>query len=385
MRTPEHWDIFCRVVDNFGDAGVCWRLARKLTVELGMNVRLWIDEIAVLRKLHPAVTSASSQVVDGVAIIEWNEWAHFESVSDTDVVIEGFGCGLPDAYVEAIAQSRKSVLWIVLEYLSAEPWVREHHGLPSPHPRWPLERYFFFPGFGEGTGGLLREKRLFEARDAFDAVRREAFWASAGQTCPGPDADIVSIFGYEGAPILELLTHWEQSSRKTVAVIPEGALAAAALNHFGLATVPAERVLRRASLEVRLMPWVPQSRYDELLWSCDVNFVRGEDSFVRAQWAARPLVWHIYPQEEGVHAKKLDAFVDLYCEGLASDAAEAVRGLNAAWNRLNGEGVRPGAAWEAWLVHRDALRRHARSWADRIAASGELAENLASFCRAKLK
>jgi hypothetical protein len=22
-----HWDIFCRVIDNFGDIGVCWRLA----------------------------------------------------------------------------------------------------------------------------------------------------------------------------------------------------------------------------------------------------------------------------------------------------------------------------------------------------------------------
>ena len=43
------WDIFCSVVDNFGDIGVCWRLARRLSAGLGQQVRLWVDDLAADR------------------------------------------------------------------------------------------------------------------------------------------------------------------------------------------------------------------------------------------------------------------------------------------------------------------------------------------------
>jgi uncharacterized repeat protein (TIGR03837 family) len=385
MRTLRQWDIFCRVVDNFGDAGVCWRLARRLARELGFDVRLWIDDLRVLRKLQPALGRGAPDIVDGVRVLEWNDSADFGAVADSDVVVEAFGCGLPARCVEAMAHSPKRVLWIVLEYLSAEAWVREHHGLPSPHPRLALERYFFFPGFGTGTGGLLRESGLLARREAFGHAQRDAFWRSIEQPATPRDADVVSVFAYDTAPLAELLRHWERSPRETVVAIPEGALAAAALNHVGASSVAAGGVLRRSGLEVRVIPWLPQPRYDELLWSCDINFVRGEDSFVRAQWAARPFVWHIYPQEEGAHAKKLQAFVDLYCEGLEADAAEALRGLMNAWNRVDAAAIAPAAAWDAAMAHRDTLRRHARGWAARIGVPGELAENLASFCSGKLK
>jgi uncharacterized repeat protein (TIGR03837 family) len=385
MRKLEHWDIFCRVVDNFGDAGVCWRLARKLARECGFHVRLWIDDLRILRKLEPALTDTAQQSVDRVVVLEWDEAADREGLAEADVVIEAFGCGLPDRYIEAMARSQMRTLWIVLEYLSAEAWVLEHHGLPSPHPRLSLERYFFFPGFVAGTGGLLRERDLFQRRDRFDEAQRVAFWDSLGHRSPAPDALVVSLFAYDSAPIGDLLEHWQRSSRPIVAVIPETALAAVAMRHLGHEDIPEERVLRRGALEVRLVPFVPQARYDELLWSCDVNFVRGEDSFVRAQWAARPLVWQIYPQEEGAHARKLAAFLDVYGEGLNSDAACAARDLMDAWNRLSGLTVTPGEAWDAFAIHLDVLRIHSRSWAERIAAPGDLAENLASFCRAKLK
>ncbi|HET9045379.1 MAG TPA: elongation factor P maturation arginine rhamnosyltransferase EarP, partial [Casimicrobiaceae bacterium] len=39
----QRWDVFCKVVDNFGDAGVCWRLARQLVAEHDLAVTLWID------------------------------------------------------------------------------------------------------------------------------------------------------------------------------------------------------------------------------------------------------------------------------------------------------------------------------------------------------
>jgi uncharacterized repeat protein (TIGR03837 family) len=380
----ERWDIFCRVVDNFGDAGVCWRLARKLALEHRFRVRLWIDHLPTLARLHPAVVDALRQSVDGVEIFRW-DGDSAPAPSGTQVVIEAFGCGLPEPYVDAMAREPRPPLWIVLEYLSAEPWVAAHHGLPSPHPRLPLERYYFFPGFIEGTGGLLREQDLFARRDAFGAQQREAFWRAAGHAPAPADALTVSMFAYDTAPLEALLRVWETASRSTVVAIPEGSLLRAAHGYFDAAHVPAERVLRRGALEVRVMPFVPQARFDELLWSCNVAFVRGEDSFVRAQWAARPFVWHIYPQEERAHWRKLDAFLDLYCSGLAAPAASALSDLMRAWNHVDTAPVSLARAWAAFASHVDPLRAHARQWAQRTARVGELADNLARFCLDKLK
>ena len=124
---------------------------------------------------------------------------------DAAVVIEAFGCGLPDAYVAAHGGSARPPLWIVLEYLSAESWVDEHHGLSSPHPRLPLPRYFFFPGFTPATGGLLREADLLSRRAAFDAAARRAFWRDMGFPDVAADALTVSLFAYDDAPVAELL------------------------------------------------------------------------------------------------------------------------------------------------------------------------------------
>jgi uncharacterized repeat protein (TIGR03837 family) len=382
----ERWDIFCRVVDNFGDAGVCWRLARKLALEHHFRVRLWIDDLPTLARLHPGVADTPRQGVEGVEIFKWDgDGAAAAHPSGTQVVIEAFGCSVPEAYVDAMAGESRPPLWIVLEYLSAEPWVAAHHGLPSPHPRLPLERYFFFPGFVEGTGGLLREQDLFARRDAFGAEQPDAFWRAAGFEPPPPEALTVSMFAYETAPLDALLRVWETAARPTVVAIPEGTLAGAALGYLEGASVPAGRVLRRGALEVRVMPFVPQARFDELLWSCDVAFVRGEDSFVRAQWAARPFVWHIYPQEERAHWRKLEAFLAVYSSGLAAPAASAVHDLMRAWNHVDTAPVSLAPAWAAFALQLEPLRDHAREWAQRTARVGELADNLARFCLDKLK
>ena len=383
MRTPERWDVFCRVVDYLGDAGVAWRLSRQLVHEHGVRIRLWIDDLSTLQRLHPAISSVERQFVEGIEVCRWPEPS--EHARPAEVVIDAFGCGLPEDYVEAMAQTDPRPLWIVLEYLSAEAWVREHHGLPSPHPRLPLSRYFFFPGFSEGTGGLLRERDLFSRRDAFDAARRLAFWSSVGHVLPPADSMTVSVFSYETAPLAELLECWENGRQNIVAIVPEGPMVGAVLGYWQAERVPASRVLKRARLEVRIVPFVPQARYDELLWSCDCNFVRGEDSFVRAQWAARPLVWQAYRQQERAHWSKLDAFIDLYCDSLSDGARAAVTDLTHLWNQAGQSSVSLRQAWDGFAAHWGELVSHARKWAGRAARAGSLADNLAAFCRDKLK
>jgi uncharacterized repeat protein (TIGR03837 family) len=299
-----------------------------------------------------------------------------------DVVIEAFGCGLPPRYVAAMTRHARPPLWITLEYLSAEDWVAQHHGLPSPPPGLPLTRYFFFPGFTQGTGGLLREHDLAARRATFGAVEREAFWSAHGLPPVSQGNLVVSLFAYGTAPAAPLLHCWEHGAEPIVAVIPEGHMAEHVRAYFGGA---GGCVMRRGSLEARLLPFLSQSRYDELLWSCDVNFVRGEDSFVRAQWAERPFVWHIYPQGEDAHRLKLDAFLGLYMDELEPVAAGSLRTFWHGWNQLDAASVNLAAAWQAFRSHGHVLAAHARSWAGRLAESGDLATRLARFVRERVK
>lgn len=377
------WDVFCRVVDNYGDAGICWRLVRELAGRHHARVRLWIDDVESLHRMVPAVSPAREQQdVEGVHVCRWLEPL---AAAPADIVIEAFGCGVPEKYASAMASRVEAPVWVVLEYLSAEAWVASHHGLPSPHPRLPLTRHFFFPGFTQGTGGLLREAELFERRERFSDDDRHRFWRSLGHA-PVPDGTVTaSVFAYERAPLADLLRCWETGSVLTVAAIPEGGALNAALKYFNLQQPPKSRVFRRGALELRIVPFMPQVRYDELLWACDVNFVRGEDSFVRAQWAARPFIWHIYPQADDVHAGKLEAFLALYTAALPAASRMAVMSMMRWWNQIESPAVTPAFAWAAYVAQVPQLRAYGAKWADEIAASGELAANLARFCLSKLK
>lgn len=371
------WDLFCKVVDNYGDAGVCWRIARQLAHEHSVPVRLWIDQPATLQALHPGFNAGQSQqFLDGVDVRDWSRLS--PAPGSTAVVVEAFGCGLPDAYVSAMATQAKPPLWIVLDYLSAEPWVDTHHGLASPHPALGLPRWYFYPGFTPATGGLPREQDLLARRDAFDEDRRKAFWQHLGFTVPDRQALVMSLFAYADAPVADWLGALSADGAPTVVAVPAGAVLAAVQAFFGHQPGP---VWRRRELEVRQIPFLPQAAYDELLWACDINFVRGEDSFVRAQWAAKPMIWQPYRQDDGAHQRKLEAFLQRYGADLEPSARAAVTAFATTWSA----GEQVGALWPALRAHRGEWTGHALSWAAKLAGLGELSTQLVEFVRNKVK
>jgi uncharacterized repeat protein (TIGR03837 family) len=124
---PLRWDLFCRVVDNFGDVGVCWRLAADLAGR-GHAVRLWADDLSALAWLAPGGAP-------GVEVIHWT--ADVPPASPGDVVIEAFGCDPPDGFVSRMAAMARPPAWLNLEYLSAESYVERSHRLPSPQHAGP--------------------------------------------------------------------------------------------------------------------------------------------------------------------------------------------------------------------------------------------------------
>ncbi len=377
-------DIFCAVIDNFGDIGVCWRLARQLAAEHGWQVRVFVDDLHAFQRLCPELsTTRATQTLGDIVIEHWHEPTHAgETLQIADVVIEAFACELPNVYVAAMAQRTRRPVWLNLEYLSAEDWVGEFHLRPSPHPRYPLVKTFFFPGLGPGTGGVLKEHDLDAARAAFEtsADARAAWWQQAtGGPPPDAAATVVSLFAYENPAIDLLLAQWRDAASPVVLLVPEGRSSGALARFFSLPSFSAGERAERGALRAHSLAFTDQRGYDALLWASDINFVRGEDSFVRAQWAARPFVWHIYPQADDAHLPKLDAALAHYARTLPQAAADA---LQRFWHAWNGRGA---PDWAALAAHRPALSERARAWAAELALPGDLAANLAEFAKSQLK
>ncbi|SIT49137.1 conserved hypothetical protein [Paraburkholderia ribeironis] len=377
-------DIFCAVIDNFGDIGVCWRLARQLASEHGWQVRLFVDDLHAFQKLCPSLAlEHARQTVDGIVVEHWYEPAHAgDTLEVADVVIEAFGCELPPIYVAAMAARERAPAWVNLEYLSAEDWVADFHLRPSPHPRYPLIKTFFFPGLGPGTGGVLKERDLDAAHAAFDAspAACAAWWLNTTGGAPPPaEATVISLFAYENPAIDSLLEQWRDSTTPVVLLVPEGRISGALARFFELPAFAAGTHVVHGNLSAHSLAFTAQAGYDALLWASDINFVRGEDSFVRAQWAAKPFVWHIYPQADDAHLPKLDAALAHYARALPTGARAA---LARFWHAWNGAG-RPD--WAQFQRHYPALRQRAAEWAGELARVGDLAGNLALFTKSQLK
>jgi len=382
------WDIFCSVIDNFGDIGITWRLARQLACEHDIRVRLWVDDLNAFQRIHPAVdpsreaqtlSAPPSQEGKQVNVHHWT--APLPDFTLGDVVIEALACNLPDEFVARMAACTPPPFWINLEYLTAEDWADGVHGLPSPHPRLPLNKYFFMPGFSTQTGGLLREAWLTPQRDAFqnDTHAQRIFWQSLHLPDRRKNEVRLSLFSYENRALPSLMQAWAQSDRPICALAPEGRALPEIAAWFGVPPPKPGDTLTRGQLCLHVLPMLDQDAYDRLLWACDLNFVRGEDSFVRAQFAARPMVWQAYRQEDDAHFDKLAAFLKHYTTTLNNDSAALAHDFWQAWNRE----APLETLWPQWLAALPAQREDATAWSKHLHTQPDLIANLLIFLRKK--
>lgn len=373
------WDIFCSVVDNYGDIGICWRVARQLAHEHGQMVRLWVDDLEAFHHICPAVDPAQDgQTVEEVEIRRW--FQGMPATQPADVVVEAFACRVPESFLLAMAAREPRPVWINLEYFSAEAWVRDNHGLSSPHPQLPLIQYFFIPGIGADTGGVLGSPAELQALAAFqkDTAAQQAFWDELG--LPKDEALHISLFAYGNPAIPGLIEALKDANMLVRLLASEGKSLGQVAAGLGLARLKAGESHSRGSLTVRVLPFMAQGRYDRLLWASDINFVRGEDSFIRAQHAGRPLVWQAYVQEGGAQWPKIEAFLGHYVAGLSAPAEAALR---AAWQVWNAGESRP-QAWAEWLSHLPEYQAHARTWAGKLQSWPNLVNGLVKFAFSKV-
>jgi uncharacterized repeat protein (TIGR03837 family) len=372
------WDIFCQIVDNYGDAGVCWRLARALSRLSSSSVnsaecddsriRLFCDDLNVLN-----VIAHGDAVGHGATLgIEVLPWSAAESptilASVGDVVIEAFACHLPSAYIEAMVQktsqkaSTKQPIWINLEYLTAEAWADEMHLMPSPQNNG-LNKYFYFPGFTPKTGGVLLGN--------WDEVTSNSLniplsLSSAFDSCRSRSKK-VSVFNYKQAP----LDAWLDSLHQ--AALAHGELVDVFLCADQNVSAATQKAFALANSAVKLiqLPFIPQEDYDYLLSVCDINLVRGEDSFVRAQWAGKPFIWDIYPQSDLAHEVKLNAFLERYFETASAQL------------RSTGVSAMKWASAADWWPHLTAWTKHSEDWREKLMGLGHLEGKILDFVKSQ--
>lgn len=364
--------VFCRVVDNYGDAGVCWRLSRQLALEHRTRVVLWIDRPQTLAAIAPV---RGPGMADGVAVRAWNETAGLDG--DEQVVVSAFGCELPAAVRRRLA-APGAPLWVNLEYLSAEDWVDGCHGLSSTKPADGAVEHFFYPGFGTATGGLLREAGLLAQRDRFLAEGGRQRWLAARGLPAAPGTRTASLFCYPDAPVAAWLDLLAAGGARWQVLVPAG-IADTEVRAFLGSPLAAGGTAVRGALTLHRFALLPQPEYDRLLWSCDLNFVRGEDSWVRAHWAGRPFVWQPYPQDADTRQAKLEAFLERFTS--VAGPLEEAAGLMRAWS---GSTTSLAEAWPRFEAALPRLAATYRIWAAHLGAQPDLASRLLDFCRNRL-
>lgn len=354
MNPPITLDLFCKVIDNFGDAGFCLRLARHWQSTIG-PVRLFIDLPETLADMmEPHDHQLNIQTWDDRLILTYT----------ADMVIEAFGCNLPDTVTSLMTSRPVAPVWIDLEYLSAEDWVKDFHAIPSTHPATGLRKTVFFPGFSQQTGGLIQEKDLESTCGAFkNDFSAQNIWRKRFYL-PEKDKNCLdlSLFCYPSAPLNDFLSSVSGFSCPVRVFQPQKR------DNIAIET--------KGNLTLYKTPFLTQKNYDNLLWTCDLNFVRGEDSFVRAQLAGVPMIWNIYVQAENAHLIKLHAFLKLYGSTFDTDTRDLLASAHNLWNE---GGRNQQDIWHQLLDSLPVLTAGARRWAEGLAAQDDLATRLLQF------
>ncbi|MDX5408084.1 MAG: elongation factor P maturation arginine rhamnosyltransferase EarP [Chromatiaceae bacterium] len=379
-HTAVRWDIFCAVIDNFGDIGICWRLSRQLAAEHSIDVRLWVDDLVSFKKICPELDlNQRVQQLSGVTVRLWSAHTDWATEQVADVVIEALACTIPMPYQQAMAAQSTMPLWLNLEYLSAEDWIESCHALPSPQPHLPLNKYFFFPGFTAATGGLLQEAGLQQRLAVFatDTQAQQQFWATLGIDSNSRYQQKISLFAYDHPQLESLLACWQAHSAPLLCVVPEGVLAQQLTRRYPELT--AQRSVTIGALTLVILPFMSQDDYDKLLAACDINFVRGEDSVIRAHWAVKPFIWQIYRQAEQAHLTKLNAFMQRYCAAMPKELADSVRNFWQAWNTDS----HLADSWQQYYEKYQQIADFNQLWRAQLTANGDLASNLVHFVEKK--
>ena len=380
-------DVFCRVVDNFGDIGVAYRLTRTLqALRPQWKFRLTVDNLLVFGQIEPRISPhLDHQFLENLEVIRWNDESSLILNPPPEIVIENFGSGWPHTFNSQLFDPQNPTCRIIInvDYLSAEDYAQEYHQLPSLSSLPQVKKFFFMPGFTPGTGGLLLgnyspttrclphspqnlDQRISWARELdlnLDLEDAQLFW--------------ISLFTYE-QDFLPLITSIKDMIPNAMVLVPAGR----GSDHFFQDWEPAGRPFRTVKV-----PFQSQSSYDLMVSLCDFNVVRGEDSLVRACVSGRPFLWHAYQQESDYQRVKVDALLETMKPFFFQNASwPAVKNLFLGFNHTQNLDLQREVPvdFSSLFGHWEEAKDGFRAFSEYLWENGDLGEKLIEFLEKQL-
>lgn len=290
--------VLCKVVDNFGDIGVVWRLCCQLSNQikkenLTSKINLIVDDLASFNKICNSVDSNKSfQIVENINIFNWNdEKLCYDEFSKNDgenlsVILEVFQCGRP-SWMEKILFEEKlnrTVQIIMIDYLTAEKYAEDFHCLQSLTRSSKVQKVNFMPGFTNKTGGLIIDSE----------------WE---QLCDYKNNKTLLCFTYD--------RNWDalaNACKKSNYI--EKVLIAPGKGYDSLKKSFYSNFIKDSNLKIEELSFMNQNEWDKMLKNCGVLFIRGEESMSRACLSGIPFVWHAYPQSDEYQLIKVRALLE---------------------------------------------------------------------------
>ena len=308
-------DIFCEIIDNFGDIGVVYRISKELKkIFQNVRIRIVLNRLEEFKAINKKVKDTDYQEIDGlICVTEKYVKENIETFGVSDVFIEAFGCNVSEEYVKAAKENSK--LWINLEYLSGEKWIEDFHLCESLIDSKTLKKIFFMPGFSEKSGGVIIDSGFLE-RMKFGKENRDEVFKKYFKDFDLKDKFIGTVFSYEKnfENLLETLKNYEKETvlllmgEKTQKSFSE-ILKKNLTEDYG-------NIVKYGKITMIYSDFFSQEEYEEIISASDFNFTRGEDSFVRGIILGKPFMWHIYLQEEKAHMDKIKAFTERFKESI---------------------------------------------------------------------
>lgn len=363
-------DIFCRVVDNYGDIGVCWRLSKELLYS-GNAVTIFVDNLEAFQKIFHAVDPSKNFQIcifknQKVKIYKWQD--KIENYVPGDMVIEAFACNIPQSYIDNFTEK---TVWINLEYLSAEDWVESCHKVTSLQNKG-LKKFFFFPGFTNKTGGINFNKNSLKQNHQ---VLRKKVCKYTNLPENLSDRFWMFSFCYETPNLKPLLQSVLKKHPNAVFLLPESR----STEYLKKSGILKELKKYHKEAIFHEYPMVEQSIFDEILSSTDMNLVRGEDSICQAILCGIPFIWHIYEQEENAHMDKLNAMLDKFCQFTSEETGMIIKNSITSFNDKMSSPDILCANFNDFMIEYDKICQAAVKWSDYLYANDNLSTNLLKF------
>ena len=332
--------ILCRVVDNYGDIGFVYRLARELSSLSSIEktqIRLIVSDLKSFNAmaLPPGIsTSLAVQNYNGWKVIDWNACAEGKcefTEHPPKIILECFQCGRPEWLDEILfsAQTTQTVQIVNVEYLTAEDWADDFHLLKSGTRSALVKKINFMPGFTKKTGGLVLDKHFVSCvhskTAALECLKK---YASKKTVALIEDTNLFRViaFSYE--------RNFENEARALSEFAKNSGRKVQVLLAPGLGNAPFKKAAAAfKNISVYDLEYLPQLAWDALLTLADFSFIRGEDSFSRACLSGIPFVWHAYPQEEEFQLVKAAAVLKRMEPFFSAGDMSLVKNVWLSYNR----------------------------------------------------